>query len=122
MHMLVGTGAAAFVGTALLNTHAWTLGDVNQVAAGVATGVGFLGAGTITKKGNEVTGLTTATGIWLVAANGYDVANAYWIANNAHGSNGSFWILILPIATFLDRLEAKVFWPAIGGGNRSQSR
>ena len=38
MHMLVGTGAAAFVGTALLNTHAWTLGDVNQVAAGVATG------------------------------------------------------------------------------------
>lgn len=49
MHILVGSGAATFVGVALLNTHNWQLGDVNRVAAGVASGVGFLGAGTIFK-------------------------------------------------------------------------
>ena len=49
MHILVGSGAATFVGVALLNTHNWQLGDVNRVPAGVASGVGFLGAGTIFK-------------------------------------------------------------------------
>ena len=46
MHILVGSGSATFIGVALLNTHNWQLGDVNRVAAGVASGVGFLGAGT----------------------------------------------------------------------------
>ncbi|KAL9185396.1 hypothetical protein ACHAXT_003173 [Thalassiosira profunda] len=48
------------------------------VPAGVASGVGFLGAGTIFKIHDQVRGLTTAAGIWIVAAIGYAVAAGYW--------------------------------------------
>jgi len=61
MHILVGSGAATFVGVALLNTHNWQLGDVNRVAAGVASGVGFLGAGTIFKLEGTVHNIMIAT-------------------------------------------------------------
>lgn len=53
MHILVGAGSATFVGVALLNTYEWNLGDPNRVAAGIASGVGFLGAGTIFKVSAE---------------------------------------------------------------------
>ena len=37
-------------------------------------GIGFLGAGLIFLTGNEVRGLTTAAGVWIVAALGMTVA------------------------------------------------
>jgi putative Mg2+ transporter-C (MgtC) family protein len=49
----------------------------------VATGVGFLGAGTILKHSDarEITGLTTAAGIWLTAAIGLTVGiGRLWVA------------------------------------------
>ena len=81
MHIMVGAGAATFVGVALLNTHKYQLGDVNRVAAGIASGVGFLGAGTIFKLNDRVAGLSTAAGIWVVAAIGYSTANGYWLVS-----------------------------------------
>ncbi len=47
--------------------------DPSRVAAGVITGVGFLGAGTIIKNTNFVRGLTTAASIWIVSAIGITV-------------------------------------------------
>ncbi|MCX6349959.1 MAG: MgtC/SapB family protein, partial [Candidatus Aureabacteria bacterium] len=44
--------------------------DPGRAAAGVITGIGFLGAGTIIKHKNVVVGLTTAATIWVVAAIG----------------------------------------------------
>lgn len=44
--------------------------DVARVAAGIVTGIGFLGAGTILHKENRVEGLTTAAGLWMAAAIG----------------------------------------------------
>lgn len=44
--------------------------DVSRVAAGIVTGVSFLGAGTIFTRKESVNGLTTAAGIWAVAAVG----------------------------------------------------
>jgi putative Mg2+ transporter-C (MgtC) family protein len=43
---------------------------VSRVIQGLATGIGFLGAGAIVKLKNatEVHGLTTAAGIWMTAA------------------------------------------------------
>lgn len=41
-------------------------GDVFRIPAQVASGIGFLGAGMIILKNNNViTGLTTAAGVWL---------------------------------------------------------
>jgi putative Mg2+ transporter-C (MgtC) family protein len=44
--------------------------DPARAAAGIITGIGFLGAGTILKGKDHVMGLTTAASIWVVAAIG----------------------------------------------------
>lgn len=44
--------------------------DPGRIAAGIVTGVGFLGAGVIVKLGDVVRGVTTAAAIWFVAAIG----------------------------------------------------
>mmetsp|Transcript_11740 Transcript_11740/g.18066 ORF Transcript_11740/g.18066 Transcript_11740/m.18066 type:complete len:170 (-) Transcript_11740:210-719(-) len=111
MHMLVAASAATFVGVALLNTQKWQLGDVNRVAAGVASGVGFLGAGTIAKKEMQVSGLITAAGIWLVAGIGFAVANGvlvYWCTSYCPSCGDSVWILLVFVAHILERHDAKV--------------
>ena len=44
-----------------------------RLAAGIVTGIGFLGAGTILTVGGEQRGLTTAAMVWFVAALGIAV-------------------------------------------------
>ncbi len=67
-HMLVGLGSALFT---LLSIEGFgTDGDPARVAAQVVTGIGFLGAGAIFREGATVRGLTTAAGLWAVAAIG----------------------------------------------------
>ncbi|MBS1978200.1 MAG: MgtC/SapB family protein [Bacteroidetes bacterium] len=51
------------------------------IASTIVTGIGFLGAGVIFKDGLTVTGLTTATTIWISAALGMAVgAGEYFMA------------------------------------------
>jgi uncharacterized membrane protein YhiD involved in acid resistance len=67
-HMLVGLGSALFT---VLSINAFgPSGDPGRVAAQIVTGIGFLGAGAIFKEGATVRGLTTAAGLWTVAAIG----------------------------------------------------
>ena len=69
---LVAMGSSAFT---VVSIFGFT-GEENQfrdparVAAQVATGVGFIGAGTMIRSGGVVRGLTTAAGIWMSAALG----------------------------------------------------
>lgn len=56
-------------------------GTPDRIASNIVTGVGFLGAGVIFKDGLNVSGLTTATTIWICAALGMAVgAGEYFIA------------------------------------------
>lgn len=55
--------------------------DPARVAYGVMTGVGFLGAGTILRRGSRVQGLTTAAGIWSVAALGLAVGFGLYVVS-----------------------------------------
>ncbi len=50
-----------------------------RVAAGIITGVGFLGAGALIQEGSGVHGLTTAAGIWLVASIGVACGMGYYL-------------------------------------------
>ena len=78
-HLLVGTGAALlmvsveavlqFVGGTGMPIQGYQI-DPSRLAAGIVTGIGFLGAGTIIRVGDWVRGLTTAASIWFVAAIG----------------------------------------------------
>jgi putative Mg2+ transporter-C (MgtC) family protein len=53
----------------------------DRIASNIVTGIGFLGAGVIFKDGLTITGLTTATSIWVTAALGMVVAYGdYWMA------------------------------------------
>lgn len=48
-------------------------GDPGRIAAQVLTGIGFIGAGLIIKNNNDISGLTTAAGIFVSAAIGIAV-------------------------------------------------
>ena len=64
--MLVCMGAALFV----IVTIKTIPDEAARIIAGIATGIGFLGAGTIFRAEDHVRGLTTAASIWAVAAIG----------------------------------------------------
>ncbi len=49
--------------------------DPARIAAGVITGIGFLGAGTIMHSKSAVRGLTTAASLWVVAGIGLAVGS-----------------------------------------------
>ena len=76
-HYLVALGASLFMivsaygfaDVQMTDAHRW---DVSRIAAQVVSGIGFIGAGTIIfrKQENVVSGLTTASGLWVVAAIG----------------------------------------------------
>ena len=72
-HVLVALGASLFV--VFPSESGMASSDLSRVIQGVATGIGFLGAGTILKRknGEQVEGLTTAASIWLTAAVGMAV-------------------------------------------------
>jgi putative Mg2+ transporter-C (MgtC) family protein len=53
-------------------------GSWNRTLEGVATGVGFLGAGAIVKHGITVLGTATAAGVWMTAAMGAATGFGHW--------------------------------------------
>ena len=61
--------AYGFADVQMTEAHRW---DVSRIAAQVVSGIGFIGAGTIIfrKSENILSGLTTASGLWVVAAIG----------------------------------------------------
>ena len=75
-HMLVSLGSAIFTLAALQlsDLHAEAggqRGDPTRLLQGLVTGIGFLGAGQIIQsRGEIVSGITTAAGIWVVGSIG----------------------------------------------------
>jgi putative Mg2+ transporter-C (MgtC) family protein len=72
------------LGSTLFTILSAQIGDAtgaSRVAANIVTGIGFLGAGAIMREGLTVSGLTTASTIWVAAALGMAVgAGAYALA------------------------------------------
>lgn len=70
-HVLVCLGAAVTAMTGIYINQLTGGGDVLRLAAQVISGVGFLGAGMIIlKNDNMIMGLTTAAGVWATATLG----------------------------------------------------
>lgn len=72
---LISVASCAFL---VIAQHATTHGDLNKALEGVATGVGFLGAGAIVKHGITVLGTATAAAVWMTAAMGAAAAFHEW--------------------------------------------
>ncbi len=52
--------------------------DPTRIAAGIVTGIGFLGAGTIIRYGEAVKGLTTAASLWVISGVGMAVGCGFY--------------------------------------------
>ena len=74
---LVTAGACLFTGLGLLPFAGKT--DPTRIAAGIVTGIGFLGAGSILRQGEDIKGLTTAASIWIAAAIGMAAGFGYYV-------------------------------------------
>jgi putative Mg2+ transporter-C (MgtC) family protein len=74
-HVLVCVGSAVYMLVSI--AVAGDRFDPGRIAAQVASGIGFLGAGTIIKQGNIVRGLTTAASLWAVAGIGLAVGSGW---------------------------------------------
>ncbi len=70
------------IGSTLFTIFSMKLGagghTMDRIASNIITGIGFLGAGIIFKEENRVTGLTTASAIWITAALGMGVGGGYY--------------------------------------------
>src|SRR3954463_13954404 len=81
-HILVAIGCAIFI-IAGMDIVGRESEAVTRVIQGIASGIGFLGAGTILKldQKEQIKGLTTASSIWLPAALGGAARRAgVWLA------------------------------------------
>ena len=74
-------------------------GDPGRIAAQVISGVGFLGAGAIIQMKGSVRGLTTAAGIWMVAAIGMCVGVGLYVISIVATA------LILVVLVQVERIE-----------------
>ena len=72
-HMLVSLATAAFVISC--SSVGMSSDGLSRVIQGIVTGIGFIGAGSILKLGeqHEIRGLTTAASVWMTAAIGITV-------------------------------------------------
>ena len=77
-HSLICMGAALF--TVLSMSFAGSAVDTSRVAAGVVTGIGFIGGGILFKSEDRVFGLTTAAELWVAGAIGLAVGIGYYFA------------------------------------------
>ena len=75
-HILLALGSCLIMLTSLYVFDIYkdiTKLDPARIAAGVITGIGFLGAGTIIRDNEGIRGLTTAASLWVVSGIGLAV-------------------------------------------------
>ncbi len=102
-HILVCVGAALTSMTGEFAYHIFNTGDPMRVAAQVISGIGFLGVGTIVVRGKfQITGLTTAAGLWAAAAIGLSLGIGFYV--------GAVIVFVATVATMtlIHRFEHKL--------------
>ncbi|UCB57516.1 MAG: MgtC/SapB family protein [Candidatus Omnitrophota bacterium] len=101
-HILVCLGSTLLMLTSIYIFYAYrelaTI-DPARIAAGVITGIGFLGAGTILRFKASVRGLTTAASLWAVTGIGLAIGSGFY--SGAYATTA----LVLFVLFFLTRVE-----------------
>ena len=78
-------------------------GDPTRIAAGVISGIGFLGGGAIMKQGLNIKGLTSAAIIWTAASFGLAIGAGLYV------QVGVALIISLSILIGLEQINTKFF-------------
>jgi len=102
-HIFVCIGSALTIMIGLFGTEVLDLsGDPFRIAAQVISGIGFLGVGTILLKGRfQITGLTTAAGLWATATVGLALGAGFY-----EGAIITFAIAMFTVTIF-HKVESK---------------
>lgn len=102
-YILVGLGSSMIMITNQFLIEAFGTGDPARLGAGVLSGIGFLGAGTImfTSK-SQVKGLTTAAGLWATACIGLCVGCGFYTISLIA------FIIIICVLELLPKIETKL--------------
>lgn len=75
----IGACVASIMSLLLLNDYQNISNlDPARIPAQILSGIGFLGAGAIIKNKGNITGLTTAAGLWVVATAGMAIGYGYY--------------------------------------------
>lgn len=101
-HMLVSVGAAIVMHINLHLAMLYPGIDPGRFGAQVISGIGFLGAGSIIKEGPTILGLTTAAGLWTVAAIGLAVGSDHFLLAMMAT------VMILIVLRIFDSLEKRM--------------
>lgn len=100
-HILVSVGSTLIM---LVSINGFNgVGDPARLAAQVVSGIGFLGAGTILRTGNNIKGLTTAASLWVCAGIGLAIGAGYYFGGIVTA------IIVLSSLALLGTVEKKVF-------------
>lgn len=99
-HILVCMGATLFTISSFYLTPL-SSGDATRIAAGIVTGIGFIGAGSIIATKGHVKGLTTAASLWVVSGIGMMVGLGSYILSSASA-------IIVFIILRLGEIEKKI--------------
>ena len=101
-HILVCVGSAMTALISVFIAKNGDFGDIARIPAQVISGIGFLGAGMIiVKKNNVITGLTTAAGMWATATIGIALGYGFYLGALIATAACIF------TAAFLTRLERR---------------
>jgi putative Mg2+ transporter-C (MgtC) family protein len=114
-HILVSIGSSLIMLTSLYVFDIYknqAAMDPSRIAAGVITGIGFLGAGAIIREPERIRGLTTAASLWVAAGIGLACGCGFY--NAAMYTTG----LTLAALIFLRKFEEKVLAREEGKGGQ----
>ena len=109
-HAVVAMASACFTFAGTMAFGSSEPHDPTRIAAQVASGIGFLGAGTIFRYRDTVLGLTTAATLWLAAALGVLV-----------GAGGSWLAVGVTVIVFVTLTFGTVFETGVSGNMASDT-
>jgi putative Mg2+ transporter-C (MgtC) family protein len=97
--ILITLGAALFT---IFSIRIGGPSNPDRIAANVITGIGFIGAGAIMRNEFGVTGVTTASTIWLAAAVGMGIGGGYY------AMTGASMVVIVAVLWIFPYVEARI--------------
>ena len=105
--ILICLGTQVFVGLGVSMEN--ELADSTRVLGQIVTGIGFLGAGVILSKGGEITGVTSASVVWMLAAIGSTIGAGNLIS--------AITLTILTLAILIGARFIESMFKRVAGGS-----